>query len=222
MKAKLVQQMLDEHRGFTRGMDPGEAMDVGLRPKIKAWLESMSIEGCTIDDELTINNYTESNIYLDKKLSEFPSYVKFGKIKGYFSCGSNGLASLLGWSPKEVRGSFYCNDNHLGSLEGCPGTVGKDFICRHNHLLASLEGCPKTIEGYFSCDHNGLTSLKGCPEAVGGSFNCEWNKLTSLEGCPRTVGHNFYCGGNARKFSEREIRSICEVKGTVRTYVINI
>ena len=91
------------------------------------------------------------------------------------------------------NGNFFCSDNQLTSLEGCPSEVG----------------------GYFDCSSNQLTSLEGCPSEVGGNFSCRNNQLTSLEGCPSEVGGDFSCYYNKRKFTEDEVRAVCNVKGSI-------
>lgn len=72
-----------------------------------------------------------------------------------------------------------------------------------------------SVCGWFNCSGNNLTTLKHAPKEVSGSFDCSENKLTSLEHAPKTVGGSFYCSGNARKFTEEEVRAVCNVKGTV-------
>jgi len=72
-------------------------------------------------------------------------------------------------------------------------TIGKDFWCTDNHL----------------------TSLENSPIYVVGNFGCSHNKLTSLEGAPEYVGGNFYCRGNPVRFTEKQVRAVCDVKGVV-------
>ena len=67
----------------------------------------------------------------------------------------------------------------------------------------------------FDCSGNELTSLEGSPKTVGRDFFCSGNELTSLEGSPKTVGRDFYCYGNKKKFTEKEVRKVCNVKGMV-------
>ena len=63
----------------------------------------------------------------------------------------------------------------------------------------------------FDCSNNQLTSLEGSPKTVGGSFYCYDNQLTNLNGAPKTVGGDFIC----YKFTEEEVRKVCNVKGKV-------
>ena len=81
--------------------------------------------------------------------------------------------------------------------------------------LTTLEGAPKEVGGNFYCSGNELTNLEGAPEKVGLGFMCHHNKLTSLEGAPKEVGGNFDCSYNTRRFTEEEVRAVCDVKGRV-------
>ena len=72
-----------------------------------------------------------------------------------------------------------------------------------------------TVSGHFVCGHNKLTSLDGAPTNVGGDFHCNFNKLTSLIGAPTYVGGDFLCYGNPVKFTESQVRAVCNVKGKV-------
>jgi hypothetical protein len=93
-------------------------------------------------------------------------------------------------------------------------SVDGDFFCGTNNLT-SLENCPKTVGGNFFCGHNKLTSLQGAPSSVGGSFYCSFNYLTSLTGAPKFVGGAFSCGFNEIKFTEEQVRAVCNVKGDI-------
>ena len=93
-------------------------------------------------------------------------------------------------------------------------SVDGDFFCNGNNLT-SLEGAPKTVNGDFGCGHNKLTSLEGSPKSVGGSFYCGFNNLTSLTGAPKFVGGVFSCGFNEIKFTEQQVRAVCNVKGDI-------
>ena len=72
-----------------------------------------------------------------------------------------------------------------------------------------------SINGHFFCSNNNLTSLDGAPNTVGEDFYCGDNKLTSLTGAPKTVGGHFYCNDNPGKFTVKQVRAICDVKGKV-------
>ena len=62
----------------------------------------------------------------------------------------------------------------------------------------------------------GLKSLPNdTPKYVGGSFHCHYNKLTSLQGAPKYVGGDFWCHNNTKKFTEKEVRAVCNAKGNI-------
>jgi hypothetical protein len=82
-----------------------------------------------------------------------------------------------------------------------------------NSILEMLDFSDIIVEGSFDCSYNQLTSLEGSPKSVEGSFWCENNQLISLEGSPKTVGRHFYCNNNLKKFTEEEVRKVCDVRG---------
>ena len=94
-------------------------------------------------------------------------------------------------------------------------SVGGHFFC-HNNKLTSLINAPKSVDGVFLCSNNKLTSLKGSSVSVGIiNFDCSFNNLTSLAGAPKTVGGDFSCGFNDIKFTEEQVRAVCDVKGKI-------
>ena len=120
-------------------------------------------------------------------------YVKNGN-KGNLSLSDLKLTKLPDiLKDITVGGSFYCTFNNLTSLENCPSSVGENFSCTSNHL----------------------TSLKGAPTSVGVDFYCGYNDLTSLAGVPKSVGGDFYCDNNPVRFTEKQVRAVCDVKGEV-------
>ena len=144
-------------------------------------------------------------------------------IKNYIRNGNNGDLDLSNMKLTElpeilknvdIKGDFFCSTNKLTSLEGSPKTVGGDFYCSNNKLT-SLEGSSKTVGGDFFCCDNNLTSLVGSPSSVGMNFVCRNNNLTSLVGAPSSVGGNFFCRNNPIKFTEMQVRAVCDVKGEV-------
>ena len=72
-----------------------------------------------------------------------------------------------------------------------------------------------TVDGDFYCGNNNLTSLENCPKTVNGVFGCSSNKLISLEGAPKFVGEDFMCRFNPGKFTEKDIRAVCDVLGSI-------
>jgi hypothetical protein len=113
-----------------------------------------------------------------------------------------------------VDGSFDCGNNKLTSLENCPSSVDGTFGCGYNKLT-SLEGAPTSVGISFYCGNNELTSLEFAPTSVGRNFDCSHNELTSLEFAPKTVGGFFDCRYNLVKFTEKQVRAVCNVKGDV-------
>ena len=84
----------------------------------------------TINPDWTIN--VNGDVYLYRKnLTEFPDYIKFNNVSGYFDCSNNQLISLKG-CPTSVGGGFVCSRNQLTSLKGCPTSVGGVFYCWNN------------------------------------------------------------------------------------------
>jgi hypothetical protein len=160
------------------------------------------------------NNGSKGDLDLsNRNLTKFPDVLQLIDVGRDFNCNDNQLISLEG-APKRVGGIFSCARNQLTSLVGAPTSVGEDFYCNRNQLR-SLKGAPKIVSGIFSCNDNQLRSLVGAPTSVGGSFDCRKNKLTSLVGAPTSVGEDFYCGNNAVKFTEEQVRSVCDVKGKI-------
>ena len=146
-------------------------------------------------------------------LTTLPALLKNLKIGKSFDCGYNRLDSLVG-APTGVGGKFDCRYNILTSLVGAPVSVGGYFFCDYNKL-DSLVGAPTSVGLGFYCNNNKLTSLVGAPTSVGLSFYCNHNKLTSLVGAPTSVGGSFNCSNNVVKFTEEQVRAVCDVKGTI-------
>ena len=73
------------------------------------------------------------------------------------------------------------------------------------------------VNGLFSLTYNkNLISLKNCPNKVNKYFGCGYCPiLESLEGCPKEVKGNFWCSNCKRKFTEKEVKSLCKVKGNI-------
>ena len=98
-------------------------------------------------------------------------------------------------------------------MEGAPKKVGKSFSCTNN-LLTSLKDAPKKVGDGFYCGSNKLTSLEGAPRTIPGYFACNDNLLTSLEGAPNDA-YEFWCSENPGKFTEKQVRAVCNVWSTV-------
>jgi len=91
----------------------------------------------------------------------------------------------------------------------------EDFFYSDNYLI-NLKGSPHTVKGSFYCYNNLLDSLEGAPKEVKGCFSCEENPLTSLKGIPKKIGHHLIIGmEHIEKFTEKYIRSLSKIKGSV-------
>ena len=114
----------------------------------------------------------------------------------------------------DVNGDVDLFNMNLTELPMKFGKVSGNFYCLGNKLT-SLEDAPTYVGGYFNCSDNKLTSLIGSPNKIIGHFSCSGNKLTSLEGAPTNVDGSFYCRGNTIKFTEKDVKNKCNVKGSI-------
>jgi hypothetical protein len=131
---KLVRESLNEK--FTDVSDPIKDMGIGLRHKIKEFMEEhMEIEQQTIfqknkppyvvndDGTIDVNGHLSFLNTLKKELlSKFPDFIRFNKVDGFVDFGHHNLTTLKG-CPKEVHGYFRCSSNKLTSLKYCPRVV---------------------------------------------------------------------------------------------------
>ena len=113
-----------------------------------------------------------------------------------------------------VDGNVNLSQKNIKKLPVKFNIVKGSFLC-YNNYLTSLEGAPNKVGGTFTCWNNQLTSLEGAPKEVGGDFWCGYNQLTSLEDAPKEVGENFECHNNPGKFTEEDVRKVCNVKGKI-------
>ena len=75
------------------------------------------------------------------------------------------------------------------------------------------------VNGYFSVNNCSLISLKNCPEILYDFFDCNNNEdLDSLNYIPKKVCGNIHCRDCKRKFTEEEVRSLCEVEARYLIY----
>ena len=147
---KLVFESLNELNNFEKKKDPLSSLGVGQIHMIKDWLDEMGVKDYTINPDLTID--VKGNVRLDSKdLSKFPSYIRFNKVGGRFTCYNNQLTSLEG-CPSKVVGHFSCHNNQLTGLEGCPNQVGGNFDCRDN----SVEFTKEDVLKHCKVDKGGI------------------------------------------------------------------
>ena len=204
-------KLVRENINFERKISPYDSLVIGKTALIQNWLDEMGVEYYIINDDYSID--VKGNVFLQSKnLQLFPSLIQFNKIAGDFRCDSNQLTSLKG-GPRNVYGSFRCDSNQLINLKWGPKIVLFHYYCNNNKLI-SLKGSPKRIV-FFYCNNNELINLEYSPIKVEGDYYCHSNKLTSLKGAPKEEGHDFYCKNNSKKFTEQEVRKICNIKGNV-------
>ena len=70
-----------------------KGFEVQRRELIEKWLKEYDIENYTINDDFTID-VDEGVSLFRKNLTEFPTYIQFGVVKGKFVCSFNHLSSL--------------------------------------------------------------------------------------------------------------------------------
>ena len=152
---------------------------------------------------------------------------------GYIYASNNKLKNLVG-SPEIVHGEFVCNHNPLMSLEGAPKAV-LDFHINscdlkslaggpeeaydyhvHNNALVNFVGAPKICRKDVHAYFNKLSSFEGLPERIEGDLFVSDNQFTTLQYFPKYIGGDVDLRNNPKKFTEQEVRAICEVKGQVR------
>ena len=152
---------------------------------------------------------------------------------GYIICSGNNLTDHVG-APEIVHGEFISNHNPLESLNGTPRVV-LDFHCNscgltnleggpeecfdyhvHNNKLTSCKGAPKKLHKDFHAYFNNISSFEGLPEEIGGDLFLSDNQLTNMDFFPKRIGGDVDLRNNPHKFTEVEVRSVCEVKGEVR------
>ena len=115
---------------LNRSNHTGEGFKAQRRKEIEDWLKEHNIRNYTINDDFTID-VSEDISFEIQILKEFPEYIQFGVVEGFFDCSYCHLKSLRG-VPRIVKGCFDCADNELTSLEGAPREEGGDFSCKHN------------------------------------------------------------------------------------------
>jgi hypothetical protein len=96
--------------------------------------------------------------------------------------------------------------------------VHQEFVYLGRQNLNSIPIKFGVVDGSFNISRNNLKTLENAPIEVKGHFICELNDLTSLEGAPKKIGGDFVglSQKNGHKFTEEEVRAVCDVKGNVR------
>ena len=125
------------------------------RKQIDIICEEYNIQNYTINDDLSIDVYT--NVNLSRLgLKELP--LNFNKVYGYFNCNSNELTSLKG-SPKVCKMDFHCADNYLESLEYSSELIN-GVLDISNNELSNLNGIGIVKDNIYLF-YNPLKSLDG-------------------------------------------------------------
>jgi hypothetical protein len=165
---KILKDHININESFERNnakssSDKLGVIGIGKIELIKKWLDEHRIFDYTINNDMTIDligsTFKNHDLELHScKLTEFPSYIQFGHVKGWVDLRDNKLTSLRG-CPKNIGGFFDCAYNNLKSLEGGPEKVGGDYMCFSNLDLVSLEGAPRLLypSFIFKCEKTGLT-----------------------------------------------------------------
>jgi len=160
---KLVKEHINK---FERGLDPKDAMNIGLKQKIAQWLDTyfQNVSHATkaasyiINDDLTINI---DGFFITNWTRNFPDYIQFNEINGIFifsDPANEPFKTSLKGCPKIVNGDFRCNRSGIKNLINGPQKVYGDYLCSLNPYLESLEGLATLITGNFACNNkNGLT-----------------------------------------------------------------
>ena len=200
-------------------------------------IENLTAESL-IEDFIRENYNTTAKIQIKKKVDKYIVSTKghvevknnniteltnglfeWSEVGGWFSCIDCTSLKSLKYAPKKVGESFSCNGcTSLKDLIGAPKEVGVSFSCIGCTSLESLEGAPEKVEWDFYCDKCiSLKSLEGAPEKVGWNFYCDkCISLKSLEGAPKKVGRGFSCSKCGKKFTEEDVRAVCNVKDRIK------
>jgi hypothetical protein len=80
---------------FKKQDNPLVSLGIGQRAQITKWLDEMDVIGYTINDDFTIDVNGDVDLSFTK-LVEFPDYIQFNYVNGYFNCSNNYLISLKG------------------------------------------------------------------------------------------------------------------------------
>jgi len=103
---RIVRESLENKQNleFIRNVDPLKALGVGIVNKIEKWLEDMSINKYKINNDLTVDIYSDL-VLSNKNLVNLPEFIKFNIIYGGFYGSGNIWTNLSGF-PNTVNGDF--------------------------------------------------------------------------------------------------------------------
>jgi hypothetical protein len=108
-------KIVRESISFQRGLDPKEVLKIGEYAIIEKWINEIRENGLIIQDYTITKDMMINAFYVDLSspiYSVLPSFIKFGKIRGSFSCCFETKKSLRAL-PYYVGGSinFYFGYN---------------------------------------------------------------------------------------------------------------
>lgn len=158
---------------------------------------------------------TVPNIFIPRRIEDrqirYINYI----IRQYIKNGSEDGLDISGLGLRELPSIL--NDITINGYFDCSGR--SENVSGYNSFgrnqLKSLKNAPKVVKGMCYFMSLGLETLEGGPEYVSGDFECSYNNLKTLKGAPKFVGRNFYCNDNGVKFTEEQVRAVCNVRGTV-------
>jgi len=166
-----------------------------------------------IQDKYKFVNVTGNFMVTNSKVTSLEGAPKTVGDR-YWIKNNTKLTSLKGGATK--CGDFsleYCNK--ITDLTGAPQTA-TSYRIANCKKLGSLKGLPKSTSGDLVIYETGLSSLVGAPTTINGDFAVIGNKITSLKGMPKKITGDFTLTRNGKtKFTEEEIREICNIGGKV-------
>ena len=137
------------------------------------------------------------------------------KLNNYVSEAWSGVkkhtnnAEIAAWCDEMSIKNYTINSQGEIDVNGIVNLRGKDF-----KELPYKFGKVNGTFSFYRCKN--LKSLKNCPNYVGGYFSCNsCSQLDSLKGCPKEVDVDFYCCDCKRKFTKKEVMSLCKVNGGI-------
>ena len=86
----LVSESLNELYKFEKKTNPLSSLGIGKKVLITKWLDEMGIKNYIINDDLTITINGKVDLE-SNKLNNFPDYIQFNIVNGFFDCGNNNL-----------------------------------------------------------------------------------------------------------------------------------
>ena len=121
------------------------------------------------------------------------------------------IEDIKAWCDKMGIRNYTINDKGEIDVNGGVMLVNKNF--------KELPYKFGRVTGFFTLENcKNLISLKNCPEIILSNHMFDIDgctKLDSLEGCPTKVDGKFHCKGCKRKFTKKEVRSLCKVNGDI-------